>query len=952
MVCTVIGVTIAMGAPAPGDNYEITDWSTTTRGRIPMAITRSVLSIRNISSAARTFSLVKNPMAGGCMITDAVRIGTSSAITNVTLQAGEQTQFETSSLGSGAPVSQDCTWTIQELVFAQQFDTSHTYLAVQSDSWDLQPRNLSFRPTLMPETQTVYVQNYTSSAQSYGGLRLTQTAGAPGSLAISGAGPVSCADDTCEIAGATVAANAFAVAQVSCTLFDTNPVMGRLELIVANNVIQSTPIACQAGVATPGIALMPSPLILGNPTTASVTVTATGTASNAVIAAELIGDADFVFDGAPCSGIGTQNCSPMGGATTTVALPIRCTPDSMTRTAMLRVTPAMGVPVMSVVQCTQTSTGGPMLLVSPTTVPGGSRAVGASHTESVTLINSGAGTLDVHVVPPPSAEWTVTGCPVAAPCSLVGNGSNTTVTVTFTPAAHDDRSSSMLVVANGGSMMQNVTLAGSGTGAVLVVTQPTAGQGYTLELGTVGLNTPRTQTIQLRNNGNVPTNAMIGMTAGAPFTLSATAVSLPANPGMDSQVTVTCQSAIALEETRMITIQKAANAYRAEPAGLFDQNGSATISAHCKVVNTAVQISPELAFGEVWKGSDAVEITTTIRNPSSALLSARVTGVSLVGGTQGLTLGPLVPAVSFPHMLAPGESLMTTLTLATAAEVDVGTARLLVMVDGVDLEQPISGKVVTPSARLAPAANLDLGTACIGSDVRGTVMLVNDGTATLTIMRPQMDGAFTPTYVDPSTYSIDGTALLAPARSAIASVRPNMSAGPGRLEGTLTWNVAGPGPFTIDVFLSYISAGAAVSPGALSFGPVSVDQISNRQTITLENCNPTPIDVAVQGVKQRTGDVRAWDVQPRVDTRTLAPEEKMTISVAFAPTRSGRHAADLQLIVGDEPRIVPLEADGVGVTIDRSSFYACSCQGGRTPMHGWPVVVALVLLCVPRRRRR
>lgn len=952
VLSAVIGASIASGGPAPIEQFEITEAPAITRSRNTMATTRTVLSIRNLSGVTRVFGLASN-MMGGCAQIVMTRLGTDSSINSVTLAPGEQTQFSSSSQGSSVPLSFSCQWTIMEAAAGQMFDTFHTYMAGTPDSWDLQPRSMSFRPMAGGETQRLYIQNYTAGAQTYDSARLTQTSGPAGALTFVGGGIVNCVDMTCATSGGSVAANAFDSVDVRCTLPGTVPAAGTLELVVGGNPIQTTQIMCEpSSVAGPGIALSPATLSLSAAMPSGlVNVTNTNGTNNVVMQAMLT-DPSFMFAGGPCTGT-AQLCNPMAGAVTPVALRISCIPDmTMTRTSTLYVTPQFGSPVMSIVECVQSSTGAPLLRVSPVTITAGPRPVGSTYTENITLTNDGAGTLVVHVEPPGSADWTTSACSPASPCQLDGNGSNATVQVTFSPIAHGNRSTSMLVVANG-TMMQNVALNGSGDGAVVAVTEPTSLQGFALELGTVGLNTPATRTIRLRNNGNVSTTATLTTSGGAPFSLSTGTVSLPSSPGADTSVTVTCQSPTPLEETRAIRIMTGQNTYATEPMGLFDANGAATITAHCRVVATPVQISPELAFGEVWKGTMPRTITVTIRNPSTALTSANVTAVALTGGTQGLTLAPISPP-GLPRVLAPGEEITTTLTLATGSEVDLDANMplLAVTVDSVVLEQPISGKVVTPSARLAPGTNLDLGTACIGSDVRGTVMLINDGTATLTITRPLMDGAFTPSYVDPMTYDIDGTAQLAPMRSAIASVRPNMSAGAGRLEGTLTWNVAGPGPFTIDVFLQYIDVGAAVSPGALSFGPVTVAQMSNRQTITLENCNRTPVEVSVEGLVSRAGNLAAWDVQPRTDMRTLAPEEKMTISVAFAPTRPGPHVADLRLVVDGVVRNIPLEGDGLGVTIDRSSFYACSCQGGHAPLHGWPLVIAFALLCLPRRRRR
>jgi hypothetical protein len=154
----------------------------------------------------------------------------------------------------------------------------------------------------------------------------------------------------------------------------------------------------------------------------------------------------------------------------------------------------------------------------------------------------------------------------------------------------------------------------------------------------------------------------------------------------------------------------------------------------------------------------------------------------------------------------------------------------------------------------------------------------------------------------------------------------------------------------VDVELEYIETGTAVSPSSLNFSTVKVEETSIRYMVTLQNCDPAPVMVTVDGVASTRGGTAAWKVEPNQDARTLAPQDKLTISVAFAPRRHGRHVAQLRLGVGGEPRFVELVGDGLDPDFKRTSFYACGCN---TPhaRGGWPIVLAVAAVVLRRRRR-
>jgi uncharacterized protein (TIGR03382 family) len=295
--------------------------------------------------------------------------------------------------------------------------------------------------------------------------------------------------------------------------------------------------------------------------------------------------------------------------------------------------------------------------------------------------------------------------------------------------------------------------------------------------------------------------------------------------------------------------------------------------------------------------------------------------------------------------LHPNDVVTATITLAPAHDADLAGANFVVHVDGTTLSYPITGKVVTPHSRIAPA-QLDLGTACVGEQISGSEMLINDGTATLRVEPPSMDHSFLPLFDNPSTYPTD----LAPGKSATISITPATSTS-GPMHGTLTWSDNVPDTYTVDVDLTYIADGTAVSPSQLDFGNVFLSTEAFRQAIVLENCGADVTMVTIKGLTATQGSSSAWNASPRPSSMpfTLAPREKLTISTGFSPKSRGVYRAHLDLDLNGTPQSVDLVGEGIGLDPDKTSFYACACSGPGAPQAAWPFV--LVLVVVLRRRR-
>ncbi len=463
-------------------------------------------------------------------------------------------------------------------------------------------------------------------------------------------------------------------------------------------------------------------------------------------------------------------------------------------------------------------------------------------------------------------------------------------------------------------------------GPVLAVTRPAS---FAIDFGTIARDQLASREVTVHNPGNAPLELALGV-PGEPFEAPPT-VSIA--PGATESFEIACRSPTPVAATAA-EVTLTSNATQSNTAG---------IAVRCAVADTRLEVTPgALDLGEVRHGAMPRTLAIELRNPGPGTIT--LARVRLEGAPPSLRLEP---ELTEDHALAAGASLELALTLSPTAEGDLEGALLAIEADAARLELPVAGAVVTPSARVSPGA-LDLGTACVGTQVTGTIRLINDGTATLTMQRPEVDRAFDTTLELPASYP----APLAPGFAAAVGVSPRTSI-VGPIDGTLTWDVDAPsGPFSVPVMLRYIDAGTAISPQSLIFGAIEAGQASPRQTVTLENCNPLPIRLAIDGVVASAGDADAWDVSPAIDERTLGPRDKLQLTAAFRPERAGRHVAHVRLAIDGVPGQIELSGDALGELTEPTSFYACDCQGPGSPAPGAPIALAVLLVLHRRRRSR
>ena len=689
--------------------------------------------------------------------------------------------------------------------------------------------------------------------------------------------------------------------------------------------------ALQIVIVTPGPLDLTAPA--GSAVTTMISVDMMGTGIDHLTQVQITGDSTNVLAITDAGCTSPHQCDYPGSAARNLPtqVGVRCQPDAQVRTATLVVHGDQPTDMATLtISCADDS---PRLVVSPATIDAAPTNVGAtSGPYPFTVSNAGSGTISVGPMTFSLDAWSSTDPCVSSPCSITSSTPRT-INLMFAPRVWGNLNSTVTIPSSGGTTM--VQLTGSGVGAILDVTAPSASASYTIDFGTIAKGSPAMLPLTMQTVGNRSITAMLTSPLPPPFSLSATSV--PLDVGVANGANVICSSSTATT-TQTTTIAITSEAYQTTPS-------PAAVTVKCAVADTELRVMPNtFDFGELALGATAKTKTVTLTNPSGApmvLTSFKLTGtshvLSLTPPNQTLTLAPN------------GGTATAVMTFDPSAVEDVAGTHLEIRVDGVTLSYPISGKVVTAHAHLTPRT-LDLGTACVGTPVVGNVTMVNDGTATLLVQAPTSNQGFTAFPINPQSYPPEGAAL-APGKSATAGVTPAASS-PGQLTGMLTWDVNAPeAPFVIPVSLEYTAEGTGVSPSELAFGTQSLDVASTQQTITLENCNLDPVSVEVCGVVGKEGAVDAWKVDPRMLQTTLGSHGKQRITVAFEPHEPGHYAARIELSIDGETRSIELTGDAPGDPVARTSFYACSCSGPGAPSQGWPLVVAVVVV-VRRRRRR
>ena len=509
----------------------------------------------------------------------------------------------------------------------------------------------------------------------------------------------------------------------------------------------------------------------------------------------------------------------------------------------------------------------PAIAVQQTAVDFGTIVAGQTGQQTITITNTGTGSLEVTGI-----ESDVSGLTFDTTMfTLAPNGSQT-VTVTL-PNATEGTFSGNITISSNDPDRATQTL------SVSVVVQPPPAPAISVpqtavNFGTIIAGQTSQQTITIRNTGTAPLEitGIESDVSGLSFSPSTFTLA----PNGSRTVTITFPSSTAG------TFSGNINILSNDP-----ERATQTVSVSVIVQPPPVPVIavPQTAvdFGTV-AFAQTVQQTITIQNTGTA--SLEITGIEsdVSGLTFDTTMFTLAPngsrtvTVTFPSSTA-GEFS----GLITISSNDPDRAKHTVSVSVIVQAEPVPAITVQETA-------INFGTVEVAQTVQQMITVTNTGTAPLEI---------TGIESDVSGLTFDTTMFtLAPDGSQTVTVTF-----PGSIAGTFSGNITissnDPERATQTLSVSVIVQAApapvlVVGEPAIDFGSIDAEK-TVQQTFTIENTGTAPLEIT--GIES---DLPGLAFEPSMFT--LAPDSSATITITFPKPMEGEFSGRINILSNDPDR--------------------------------------------------
>jgi hypothetical protein len=287
---------------------------------------------------------------------------------------------------------------------------------------------------------------------------------------------------------------------------------------------------------------------------------------------------------------------------------------------------------------TQTQTY--LLSTNASSLSFGSTLVGNSASQSITLTNSGTGSVNISQVAVTGAGFKVTGFSGGV---TLAAGQSLPLTASFAPATTGAVAGSIAVVSTATNSPATISLTGTGIQPQISVIPSS------VSFGNVTVSVTNTQTLTLRNPGTATLNVTQASLAGTGFTSSGLVLPLSVPAGGSSAFTIGFAPASAGTLSGSMTlISNTPNSPLVVP---LSGTGVATI--------LQLSASPTaLSFGSLTTGTSATQSVTISNTGNSSVSISQVSATGTGFSTSGIAL---------PLSLAAGQSASFTVTFAPAS---------------------------------------------------------------------------------------------------------------------------------------------------------------------------------------------------------------------------------------------------------------------------------------------
>jgi len=349
------------------------------------------------------------------------------------------------------------------------------------------------------------------------------------------------------------------------------------------------------------------------------------------------------------------------------------------------------------------------LTSNPVKLNFGNVNLGSSNSQTLTLTNTSNGTISISKVALTGTRFSVSG--ITVPVSLA-KGSHVSLKVTFAPTVMGTATGSLTVTSNASNPNSTVVLSGVGM-APQISSVPSS-----IAFGSVPAGVSNTQTLTLKDSGNL--NLIISQTTVTGTGFSITGPALPATVTPGNSIALTVRFSPGTPGTVSGTVSIASNAARlGVPITGTGISQSLRLSAN----------PSNLAFGNVSPGTSGKQAVTLTNTGNSSVSVSRLTSTGSYFSVAGLAL---------PVTLAVGQSSGFTVTFApTVVGTFSGTIAVTSTASNSPLSIPLSGAGATshsvtltwtPSTSAVSGYNVYRGTQKGGPYTKITSSLVSGST--------------------------------------------------------------------------------------------------------------------------------------------------------------------------------------------------------------------------------
>ena len=516
-----------------------------------------------------------------------------------------------------------------------------------------------------------------------------------------------------------------------------------------------------------------------------------------------------------------------------------------------------------------------LLTVSPQSVSFGNVPVGSNGSQTVSLLNTGNGPVNVSQATMAGNGFGMSG--LAVPMTL-GPGQSTAFTVSFAPAGAGSASGNISVVSNAANSVSTVALSGMG-----VQPQISAAPG-SVSFGTVTVGQTSSQAVTLTNAGGAPLNITQLAGPGTGFSLTGLALPLTLAPGKSTAFTVSFTPTSGASSSSSLMLMS--NAPTSPTTIPLSGAGSAQV----------LQLTPSttaLSFGNQTLNASATQSVTLTNTGNSAVSISQVN----VAGT-GFSLSGSAPVVTLSAGQAASFSVTFTPTVAGNA---TGSASVVSTAANSPLSISLAGVGVQPQISVVPGS-VSFGTVTVGQTNSQTITLSNPGTANLTVTQSAGPG---------TGFGLTGLALpltLAPGKSTAFTVSFTPTSGTNSSSSLTLISNAPNSPTTIPLSGTGLAPVLQLTPSttSLSFGSQALNA-SATQSVTLTNTGNAAVSISQVNV---TGT--GFTLSGSAPLVTLSAGQAVSFSVTFTPTAAGSDAGSASVVstAANSPLSISLSGSG------------------------------------------